>query len=85
MLYRVRLDLAFTTEAEANKMVDIAKTQIAKSTSINETKDNAETSFYEIHKCYHDEVAPKPCETIARSEMKFGVVSEVVKASAIAK
>ena len=36
---------------------------------INAGKVNEERSRIEIHKCYHDEIPPKPCELIDKVEV----------------
>ena len=68
MKYRVRLDLSFENEADAKKLVELAKQLSAKATSINEGKDNAEIAFMDYHLCGHDE--GEPCKTIERIEIR---------------
>lgn len=80
MRYRVRIDAAFDNQTDAENFMVQARTFIAKANSINEDKDNAEISFVDYHKCYHDEVPTKPCEPIERKEVKGGEVVEMVKA-----
>ena len=66
MKYRVKIDLSFEEESDAKALMDYAKTLTGKATNINEDKDNAEISFCEYHKCYHDEIPRKPCELIEK-------------------
>jgi len=68
MKYRVRMDLTFDSEADAKKLMDLAKTLSAKATSINEGKDNEEIAYVDYHKCRHDEGLP--CEKIERLEVR---------------
>jgi len=71
MLYRVRIDLAFNTEDISQAVFDKAKAVLSKAKKIARPSDpdSGETSFIEIHKCYHDEENPKPCEIIERIEV----------------
>ena len=55
MKYRVRLDLAFDSEADARLLMNYAKKISAKSISINEGEDNEEISFCDLEICRHDE------------------------------
>ena len=70
MLYRVRLDLAFTTEDIPQAVFDKAKQVLSTAIKIASVDNPAgEVSFIEIHKCYHDETLSKPCEIIKRIEL----------------
>ena len=70
MLYRVRIDLAFNTEDISQAVFDKAKTVLSKAVKIaRQGEPTNEISFIEIHKCYHDEELPKPCEIIERIEV----------------
>jgi hypothetical protein len=70
MKYRVTINLAFDKESDAKALMDYAKTLTSKAVSINEDKDNAEISFCDYHKCYHDEIANRPCEPIEKVEIR---------------
>jgi len=69
MLFRIRLDLVFVSQAEANQVYQLAETVFEKAVKIIPA-DNpiGEPSFIEMHKCYHDEALSKPCEVIKRKE-----------------
>lgn len=68
MKYRVRLDLSFDSESDAQSLMTFAKGLSKKAVSINEGKVNEEIAFCDIHKCRHDE--GKPCEKIERVEIR---------------
>jgi len=68
MKYRVRLDLSFDSEADAQLLVDCAKGLSSKAVSINEGKGNEEISFYDMEICRHDESLP--CERLERVEIR---------------
>jgi len=50
MKYRVRLDLSFDNETDAQVLIDYAKGLANKAISINEGRDNEEISFCDM-KC----------------------------------
>jgi len=83
MRYRVRIDAAFPNQSDADAFMVQAKTFIAKANSINEDKDNAEISFVDYEKCFHDETPTKPCERIERKEVKEGKVVDIKIVKAI--
>jgi len=66
MKYRVRIDLSFDRQADAQLLMDYAKKMSAKSISINEGEDNEEIAFLEI--CRHDEGLP--CTGLERVEVR---------------
>jgi len=68
MKYRVRLDLSFDSENDAQSLIDYAKGLSSKAISINEGKDNEEISFYDLEICRHDEGLP--CERLERVEIR---------------
>jgi hypothetical protein len=68
MKYRVRLDLSFDSEADAQSLVDYTKVISSKAVSINEGEDNEEISFYDREICRHDESLP--CERLERVEIR---------------
>ncbi len=68
MKYRVRLDLSFDSEADAQVLMDYAQQLSGKAVSINEGRDNEEISFYDIEVCRHDEGLP--CERMEKVEIR---------------
>jgi len=68
MKYRVRLDLSFVSEADAQALMVYAKGLTGKAVSINEGRDNAEISFCDLEICRHDEGLP--CEKLERVEVR---------------
>jgi len=69
MLYRVRIDLCFDKENIGKAVIDKAKTVLSKAKKLAVGGDEGESSYIEIHKCYHDEANPKPCEMMERIEI----------------
>lgn len=74
MRYRVRLDLSFDEEAEAQALMTYAKGLTTKASSLNEGQLNEEISFCDLEICRHDEGLP--CERLDRVEVRE---KEVVK------
>ena len=68
MKYRVRIDLSFNSEADAQPLVDYAKVLTAKAVSINEGTVNEEISFCDFEICRHDEGLP--CTRLERHEVR---------------
>jgi len=68
MKYRVRLDLSFDSEADAQLLMNYAKTVTGKAVSINEGKPNEEISFCDLEICRHDEGLP--CTRLDRLEVR---------------
>ncbi len=68
MKYRVRIDLSFDAEADAQTLMDYAKQLSNKAVSINEGRDNEEISFSDLEICRHDEGLP--CEKLERVEVR---------------
>ena len=68
MKYRVRLDLSFDGEIDAQALMDYAKQLSNKAVSINEGMDNEEISFCDMEMCRHDEGLP--CEKLERVEIR---------------
>ena len=68
MKYRVRLDLSFISEADAQSLMAYAKDTTAKAVSINEGNVNEEISFCDLEICRHDEGLP--CEKLERAEVR---------------
>lgn len=64
MKYRLDITLIFDdleTAEKVRKMLEMFK---SKAVTINRDKLNMEKSIIRLHKCYHDEENPKPCEDI---------------------
>ncbi len=68
MKYRVRIDLSFTNEADAQSLMAYAKNVSGKAVSINEGGRNEEISFCDSEICRHDEGLP--CEKLERVEIR---------------
>ena len=68
MKYRVRLDLSFDGEADAQVLMDYAKQESNKAVSINEGRDDEEISFCDMEICRHDE--DLPCTKLDRVEVR---------------
>jgi len=68
MKYRVRLDLSFDSEADAQSLMDYARALAGKAVSVNEGSDNEEISFCDLELCRHDEWLP--CTRLDRLEVR---------------
>ena len=68
MKYRVRLDLSFDREKDAQALMDYAKELTSEAVSINEGRDNEEISFCDMEICRHDEGLP--CTSFERVEVR---------------
>ena len=68
MKYRVRIDLSFGRQADAQLLMDYVKKTSAKSISINEGEANEEISFCDLEICRHDEGLP--CTRLERVEVR---------------
>ena len=68
MKYRVRIDLSFDSQADAQLLMGYAKKMSAKSISINEGEDNEEISSCDLEICRHDEGLP--CTSLERVEVR---------------
>jgi len=68
MKYRVRLDLSFASEADAQSLMAYAKNLSSKAVSINEGEVNEEITFCDLEICRHDEGLP--CEKLERIEIR---------------
>ena len=72
MKYRIRVDLSFDGEADAQALMGYVRGLSAKAVSINEGRDNEEISFCDMEICRHDEGLP--CTGLDRIEVrKLGV------------
>ena len=68
MKYRVRVDLPFASEADAQSLMAYAKELSNKAISINEGEDNEEIAFCDLEICRHDEGLP--CTRLERVEIR---------------
>ena len=68
MKYRVRIDLSFDSETDAQLLMDYAKSLSGRAVSINEGEMNEETAFCELELCRHDEGLP--CTSLERVEIR---------------
>lgn len=68
MKYRVRLDLSFDNEADAQSLMAYAKNLSGKAISINEGEVNEEIAFCDLEICHHEEGLP--CEKLERVEIR---------------
>jgi len=75
MKYRVRLDLSFANQADAQSLMAYAKNLSRKAVSINEGEVNEEIAFYDLEICRHDEGGS--CERLERVEIRK-IISPVV-------
>ncbi len=71
MKYRVRIDLSFESEADAQSLMAYAKNLSSKAVSINEGEVNEEIAFCDLEICRHDEGLP--CQKLERVEIRKGV------------
>ncbi len=70
MKYRVRIDLSFENQADAQSLMDYARTVSGNAISINEGEPNEEIGFSDFEICGHDEGLP--CEKLERVEIREG-------------
>ena len=68
MKYRVRIDLSFASEVDAQSLMTYAKNLSQKAVSINEGGANEEIAFCDLEICRHDEGLP--CEKLERIEIR---------------
>ncbi len=68
MKYRVRIDLSFDGETDAQALMDYAKGLAKKAVSINEGEPNEEIAFRDLEICRHDEGLP--CTRLERVEVR---------------
>ena len=68
MKYRVRIDLSFDRQADAQALMDHARETSGKAVSINEGRANEEISFCDLELCRHDEGLP--CTRLERLEVR---------------
>ena len=70
MKYRVRIDLLFESEADAQSLMAYAKNLSEKAVSINEGEANEEIAFCDLELCRHDESFSEGCEKLERVEIR---------------
>ena len=68
MKYRVRIDLSFADEVDAQVLMSYAKELSGKAVSINEARVNEEIAFCDLEICRHDEGLP--CTRLDRLEVR---------------
>ena len=68
MKHRVRVDLSFAIESDAQTLMDYAKGVANKAVSINEGQVDEEISFCDLELCRHDEGLP--CTRLDRLEVR---------------
>jgi len=68
MKYRVRLDLSFDNEENAQALMNYAKRVSKKAVSIREGEVDEEIAFCDLEICRHDEGLP--CTKLERVEVK---------------
>lgn len=68
MKYRVRVDLSFKDEADAQALMDYARELSGKAVSIKEGGVNEEIAFCDLEICRHDEGLP--CTRLDRVEVR---------------
>ena len=68
MKYRVRLDLSFDNESDAQALMGYAEELSSKAVSINEGRENEEISFYGMELCRHD--GGLPCTRLDKVEVR---------------
>ena len=68
MKYRVRLDLSFNNEHDAQALMNYAKQLGSSAVTINQGSDNEEISFCDMEICRHDEGLP--CTRLDRVEIR---------------
>ena len=68
MKYRVRIDLPFESEADAQSMMAYAKNLSDRAVSLHEGEPNEEIAFCDLEICRHDEGLP--CERLERVEIR---------------
>jgi len=68
MKYRVRVDLSFDNESDAQALMNYARGLSSKAVSINEGEPNEEIAFCDLEICRHDEGLP--CEKLEKVEIR---------------
>lgn len=65
MLYRIRIDLAFTDHDPVSDILDKAIDHLEHAVTINPGQTQEEKGFIIEERCYHDEDPNIPCEIIS--------------------
>jgi hypothetical protein len=68
MKYRVRVDMSFDKESDAQSLMGFARSLAGQAESINEGDANEEIAFCDLELCGHDE--GKPCTRLERVEVR---------------
>ena len=68
MKYRVRVDLLFNSEVDAQSLMAYAVNLSGKAVSVNEGQPNEEIAFCDLEICRHDEGLP--CTRLERVEVR---------------
>lgn len=68
MKYRVKIDLSFESQADAQALMDYAQQISSKAVSVNPGELNEEIAFCELEICRHDEGLP--CTRLDRTEIR---------------
>ncbi|KKM03472.1 hypothetical protein LCGC14_1774110 [marine sediment metagenome] len=64
MFYRTRIDLAFTTQADALKAREKALAMLPEAVTINPNTPQEERGFITVERCFHDEDPSLDCLVI---------------------
>ncbi len=68
MKYRVRVDLFFESETDAQTLMASAKDSASRAVSLDEGTPNQQIAFCELEICRHDE--GPPCTSLERVEVR---------------
>ena len=68
MKYRVRVDLLFNSEVDAQSLMAYAVNLSGKAVSVNEGQPNEEIAFCDLEICRHDQGLP--CTRLERVEVR---------------
>ena len=68
MKYRIRMDMSFETEANAQALMNSGKALIGQAVNINRGEEDAIVSFCALELCRHDEGLP--CTLVERVEVE---------------
>lgn len=64
MIYRIRIDLAFTDKDPCDDILDKARGHLHDAIVINPGQLDEERGYASLEKCYHDEHPARRCEVI---------------------
>lgn len=68
MKYRVRMDMSFETETNAQALMNSGKALISQAVNVNAGREDAILSFCALELCRHDEGLP--CTLLERVEVE---------------